>query len=228
MTMNLYEDCAEYSVLRFQGRSDWLIGRERGIGGSDASICLGMNRWKTTRQLWLQKTGRQPLEDISEKPYVIYGVKKEPQLRADFELDFEDVYEVQYEPDVILQNNSTKYLLYSPDGLLLEKATGRKGIVEFKTHAIRNSQDWNAWRESIGYDEYFIQVLHGLNVTGFDFVELRVELKRSPQYKQIRTYHIDRQDDGIIDQLTYIRQKEDEFWSTYIVADEEPPIIAFL
>ena len=159
---------------------------------------------------------------------MIYGVKKEPQLRADFALDFEDIYEVQYEEDVTLQNRERPYMLYSPDGLLIEKATGRKGIVEFKTHAIRNASDWNDWREGIGYDEYFIQVLHGLNVTGFSFVELRVELKRSLQYKQIRTYHIDIEDDGIPEQMDAVAEGVRSFWESYIETDTEPPVIAVL
>lgn len=226
--MNLYQSNNIYEVLLFKDRDDWLIGREAGIGGSDASVCLGMNRWKTTRDLWLQKTGRKPLEDISEKPYVIYGVAKEPQLRAGFDLDYEDIYEVQYEPDVILRNRSKPYMLYSPDGLLYEKATGRKGIFEAKTHAIRNASDWNAWREGIGFDEYFIQVLHGLNVTGFQFVELRVELKRSPQYKQIRTYHIDIEDEDIPAQMKAVYEAVDEYWNRYVIGGEEPPVVAYL
>lgn len=226
--MNLYEDCDTYKVLRFGNREDWLKGRLTGIGGSDASVCLGMNRWKSTRDLWASKTGRAEMEDISDRPFVIYGVKKEPQLRADFALDFEDIYEVQYENDVTLQNRERPYMLYSPDGLLIEKATGRKGIVEFKTHAIRNASDWNDWREGIGYDEYFIQVLHGLNVTGFSFVELRVELKRSLQYKQIRTYHIDIEDDGIPEQMDAVAEGVRSFWETYIETDTEPPVIAVL
>lgn len=228
MTLSLYTDTDAYSVLRFKNRADWLIGRDAGIGGSDASVCLGMNRWKTTRDLWLQKTGRQPLEDISEKPYVQYGVKKEPQLRAGFSLDYEGIYDVQYEPDVILQNKELPFMLYSPDGLIYELETGRRGIFEAKTHQIRTTSDWNAWREGIGFDEYFIQILHGLNVTGFDFVELRVELKRSNAYKQIRTYHIDVEDEGIQEQMEEVRNSIRQYWETYILADEEPPIIAFL
>lgn len=100
--------------------------------------------------------------------------------------------------------------------------------MEFKTHAIRNASDWNDWREGIGYDEYFIQVLHGLNVTGFSFVELRVELKRSLQYKQIRTYHIDIEDDGIPEQMDAVAEGVRSFWESYIETDTEPPVIAVL
>lgn len=221
----LYKDNDIYRVLKFSDRSTWLKGRKTGIGGSDASAALGMNRWKTNRDLWKEKTGRADPEDISDKDVVIYGQRKEPDLRKDFAIDFEDIYEVQYMDNVTLQSVEHPELLYSPDGLLIEKETGRKGILEIKTHAVRTSADWNDWREKIGINEYYIQVLHGLNVTGFAFVELRAELKRSNQYKQIRTYHIDTADYGVLEDIEFVSDGVLKFWNEYVVQDREPGLI---
>lgn len=226
--MDLYSETEIYRVLRFSNRKDWLKGRLTGIGGSDASVCLGQNRWQTTRDLWAYKTGKEEHADISDQPYVVYGVSKEPQLREDFRLDFRDKYEVQYEPDVTLQNKEFPFMLYSPDGLLIDLETGRKGIVEFKTHAIRKSSDWLEWREGIGFQEYYIQILHGLNVTGFDFVELRAELKRSNQYKQVRTYHVDIEDEGVLEDMQAVKEAVIDYWEKYILPDREPPVYAVL
>ena len=222
---SLFEDCETYRVFRFKSRKQWLKGREIGIGGSDASAAIGVNRWKDNRTLWLNKTHRQDPEDISDNPHVIYGQKAEEIIRQSFALDFEDVYEVQYLKDCLLQSKRRPEWCYSPDGLLIEKETGRRGILEIKTHQIRNTADWEAWRERIGYDEYYIQVLHGLNVTGFSFVELRAELKRSNQYKQVRTYHIDIEDDGVRNDMEYVGDGVSTFWNDYIVKDEEPALI---
>jgi len=38
-------------------RELWLQERKTGIGGSDASVVLGVNPYKTIRELWLEKTG---------------------------------------------------------------------------------------------------------------------------------------------------------------------------
>lgn len=225
---SLYIDNDVYRVLTFGNRDDWLKGRMTGIGGSDASACMNHNRWKTARDLWAIKTGRENPVDISDSPAVIYGREKEPQIRADFELDFDDVYDMQYMDNVTLQNIAHPYMLYSPDGLLIEKETGRKGIFEAKTHQIHDSNDWKAWREGIGYEEYFIQVLHGLNVTGFDFVCLRAELKRSPIYKQVRTYIFDIDDDGIRESAQIVFDGVKDFWGNYIIPDVEPPVIKYL
>lgn len=225
---SLYIDNDVYRVLTFGNRDQWLKGRMTGIGGSDASACMNRNRWKNARDLWAIKTCRQEPADISGSPAVIYGHRKEPQIRADFELDFEDTYKMQYVDNVTLQNIEHPYMLYSPDGLLIEKATGRKGIFEAKTHQIHDSNDWKAWREGIGYEEYFIQVLHGLNVTGFDFVCLRAELKRSPIYKQVRTYIFDIDDDGIRESAQIVFEEVKNFWEEYIEKDIEPPVIKYL
>ena len=48
------------------------------IGGSDAATIMGANRWKTLLQLWQEKTGRKPKDDLSEKESVQWGIKLEP------------------------------------------------------------------------------------------------------------------------------------------------------
>ena len=37
-------------------RCDWLDARRKGIGGSDASVIAGVNKWKSPLDLWLEKT----------------------------------------------------------------------------------------------------------------------------------------------------------------------------
>ena len=39
-------------------RIDWLLDRRKGIGGSDVSAILGLNKWKSAYQIWLEKTGK--------------------------------------------------------------------------------------------------------------------------------------------------------------------------
>jgi predicted phage-related endonuclease len=41
-------------------RHEWLAARKLGIGGSDASVVAGVNRWSSRYALWLDKTGRLP------------------------------------------------------------------------------------------------------------------------------------------------------------------------
>ena len=54
---------------------EWQIWRKKvtTIGGSDASVILGLNPWKSPMALWLEKTGKVEPEDISGKESVRLG-----------------------------------------------------------------------------------------------------------------------------------------------------------
>ena len=62
---------------------EWLKNRKR-IGGSDAAAVLGLNPYMSNLELWQVKTGLYAPDDISDKPYVIYGTNAEEHLRQLF------------------------------------------------------------------------------------------------------------------------------------------------
>lgn len=39
-------------------REEWLALRRQGIGGSDVAAILGLSKFKTQQELWMEKTGR--------------------------------------------------------------------------------------------------------------------------------------------------------------------------
>lgn len=43
------------------------------IGGSEISIVMGLNRWKTPLRLWAEKTGKFQTEDIGDREYIQLG-----------------------------------------------------------------------------------------------------------------------------------------------------------
>lgn len=122
-----------------------------------------------------RKKGLIEIEDISSNPKVKYGTEAEAPIRELFALDHPEL-EVQYIEDVTLVSNEYSWKSYSPDGLLLHKDSGLKGIYEGKTVTIENSLQLKEWDNQVPMN-YFIQVLHGLNVTKFDFVYLRVLMR---------------------------------------------------
>lgn len=221
---SLYLDNNTYIVYRFKSRSEWLIGRSdlHGIGGSDASAALAMNPWRTNLDLWQIKTGRKAAPDISDNERVQYGQNAEEYIRRLFQLKTKGIYEIQYQPDTVLQNVDHPEMLYSPDGLILEKTTGRRGIFECKTTTIMKSIDKEKWSDQIPTN-YYIQVLHGLNVTGFDFVDLYAELTYDQNYSQLRRYHIEREDK--LNDLQMVAEGIESFWKGYVLPDKEPPLI---
>ena len=61
---------------------DWLAYRKLGLGGSDASVVCGINRFKSPVELWLEKTGQLPPQDVGEAAY--WGNVLEPFVKDEF------------------------------------------------------------------------------------------------------------------------------------------------
>ena len=192
-------------------REEWLKARLNHIGGSDASVCVGMNPYKTNVELWEEKTGQRQPEDISGKDYVVYGTKAEEYLRCLFALDFSE-YQLLYDDNNMFLNSDYPWMHASLDGELLDQ-TGRHGILEIKTTNILQSMQKEKWAERIP-DNYFCQVLHYLAVTNYDFAILKAQLK-SEWGGELRIttkhYFIERKD--VEEDIKYLVDAEKRFWS---------------
>lgn len=180
--------------IQFETKSEWLKARKGKIGGSDAAAVLGLNPYKTNQELYEEMAGLRVAVDISDKSYVIYGTKAEEHIRALFALDHPE-YQVDYYGDNMLLNDRYPFAHASLDGEIIELETGRKGIFECKTTELFSSMSKEKWNGDNIPDNYYIQVLHYLMVTEYDFVDLRAQIK-SEWNSQIRLttkdYHIER------------------------------------
>ena len=173
-------------------REKWLQGRKSFIGGSDAAAILGLNPYKTNVDLWLEKTGQIKPADISDKPYVQYGNNAERSLRELFRLDHPQ-YTVKYVEHNLWVNDEYPWAHASLDGWMNDQ-DGRQGVLEIKTTNILQSMQKEKWNERIP-DNYYIQVLHYLMVTRFDFAVLKAQLKtefNGDVYLQTKHYRIER------------------------------------
>lgn len=211
-----------YRVHDFPDEAAWLAGRMNGIGGSDASAVVGMNPYKTNIELFEEKTGRRIQEDISEKPYVIYGKQAEEYIRELFRLDYPE-YQVEHHEFRILQSLSYPFMQASLDGELTDQER-RRGILEIKTTNILQSMQYEKWKDRIP-DNYYIQVLHYLLVTGYDFVVLRAHLVSEwgrDRRTTVKHYFIEREE--VREDLDMLLKEEKKFWA-YVESGRKPPLI---
>lgn len=180
-------------MVRYRNREQWLKARKRFIGGSDVSCILGLNPYKTNVQLFREKKGLVEPDDLSDNPLVQYGTNAEEHIRALFSLDRSDL-KVEYIKDNSWRNTDYPFAAASLDGWTTD-SEGRKGILEIKTASITNAQQSNKWKDQIP-DNYFCQVLFYLGVTGWDYVDLRANLKYEfsdePVKIWTKDYHIER------------------------------------
>jgi len=216
-------------------RQQWLELRQKGIGGSDASSIVGENPYKTNVQLWREKTGKTIPEDISGKPYVKYGVESEKYLRELFVLDYPD-YELEHKQYDIICHAKYPFLLGSLDGKLTHKETNLRGIFEAKTTNILSSQHKEKWNYDNIPQNYYIQLLHYLLITAYDFAIIKAQLKFVYPNKNIneivpfefkkvetKTIHKIYWRENVKEDIEYLLQEELKFWD-YIQKDIEPPL----
>lgn len=198
-------------MIKLKDRAEWLEARKNRIGGSDAACIVGMNPYRSNVELWEIKTGQVEAEDISDKPYVKYGSEAEQHLRELFKLDFPQ-YKVSYAEDNMWLNGKYPFAHASLDGWL-EDEQGRKGILEIKTTNILQSMQKEKWKNRIP-DNYYIQVLHYLMVTEFDFAVLKAQLKYDYDGDiMLITKHYKIERDEVQDDVEYLQKAEKDFYS---------------
>lgn len=206
----------------FNTREEWLQRRRGQIGGTDASACVGLNPYKSNVELWEEKTGRRIPKDISDKDYVVYGIRAEYYLRELFALDFPE-YRVTYQENNMFLNDAYPWMHASLDGELVDR-DGRHGILEIKTTNILQSMQQEKWHDRIP-DNYYCQVLHYLAVTEYDFAVLKAQLKSEWAGElriTVKHYFIERKD--VEEDIRYLVEAEKRFWDC-ITAERKPDLI---
>lgn len=209
-------------MITLASRSEWLAKRKSYIGGSEAACIVGMNPYQSNVDLWELKTGRKKAEDISDNPYVRYGTEAERPLRELFALDYPQ-YKVEYVEHNMWLNSDYPFAHASLDGWLTDRE-GRRGIWECKTTNIQSPSQKMKWENRIP-DNYFCQVLWYLAVTGFDFAELKAQLKWQTDddvFCVTKHYHIERTE--VEDDIKMLMQAAAKF-AEYLVSDKRPPLI---
>lgn len=204
-------------------REEWLEQRKNGIGGSDSAAIIGLNPYKDNVQLWKEKCGLIEAEDISDKSYVKYGTEAEDHLRNLFALDFPQ-YKVEHFENESIRHPKYPFLFASLDGVLTDKKTGEKGILEIKTTNILQSMQKEKWKEKIP-PNYYCQVLHYLNVTGYSFAILKAQLKYDYSGDIVlSTRHYLIKKSEVEEDIKYLENKEIEFWKC-VVNRVQPPLV---
>lgn len=216
--MNLYQETDCYLVEKFTTFDEWLESRGKGIGGSDAAPLCGCSHFKTLQELWFEKIKGQKKEVGG--PAVEYGRTCEPALRTLYQAKHLD-QNVQYEENICLISKESPWMRYSPDGLIWDRSSERKGILEIKTAFIRNGKQYQEWKEGVPI-EYYLQILHGLLVTGFDFVTLTAELRFWDGRAEIIERSYSRRD--VMSDLEELKRQETGAWSRYFVGGQIPPV----
>ena len=181
-------------ILHFENREEWIKARDgiKGIGGSDAAAACGMSRRKTKTQLWNEKTGRAKPKDLSGVDYVQMGVRTEGPMRDLFAALHPELIVAHFPFDIYFQEE-LPWCFATLDGMLTDRATGEKGVLEIKKFDVSRRDDWKQWDGRVP-DEYFCQVMHQLAATGYSFSYLWALLRHGDGNCSLREYYFPREE----------------------------------
>lgn len=214
-----------FNRIKYDTKKEWLKLRIKGIGGSDASSILGLNPYKSNIELWREKTLKTSGEKTFNnemKEIIEYGTKAEAPLRYLFNLTYKGVYEA-VETQELLQSKEYPFMLASLDGEITELKTNRKGVYEGKTARLMSGVQFNKWKDKVP-DNYYVQVLWYLLVTGYDFIilnaEIRTDFNNEIKYER-KIYKFERKE--VLEDIEYLKEEAIKFWQ-YVEKGEEPPL----
>ncbi|WP_342488563.1 lambda-exonuclease family protein [Cytobacillus sp. FSL W7-1323] len=186
-------------------RFEWLQERSKGIGGSDASIILGLNKYKTAFELWLEKTGQVELTEISSEA-AYWGNEMEEVVAKEFEK--------RTEKKVRRRN----FMFSHPDHHFIKANIDREvmkesALLECKTASAYLKAEWEG--EEIPA-AYLVQVQHYLAVTGKEKAYIAVLIGGNHfTWKEIQ------RDDELIQMII---DAEVNFWEKHVLGFVPPEL----
>jgi putative phage-type endonuclease len=191
------QDCAT--------REYWLLERRTGIGGSDAAAVLGLSRWRSPLDVYLEKTGTDV--EITDTPAMYWGRRLERVILEAYVEQTGVAVDAPVGVYRMLRSSTRPWQIYSPDGMAADR------LVEIKT--ARTAEGWGEPGTDEVPDDYAIQVQHGMAVTGLPRCDVAVLIGGS----DFRVYTVERDNALIADLIA----AEAAFWQRVERRDPPPP-----
>lgn len=190
--------------------SEWVKYRVTGIGGSDVAALMGISKYRTPLEVWLEKTGRRESPDLSDKESVEWGNRLEGVIRDKF-AEMHPELKVS-EVNATLVRKDRLWAHANLDGVVMD-ADGRFGILEIKTVGKAREHDWDN-----GVPDYYLtQVTHYMSVTGWDYAYVAA-LIGGQRYVE---YRIERDEEDVV----AVTNAVDSFWRGFVLPDAMPAIV---
>lgn len=187
-------------------KEDWLKLRTQGIGGSDVSVIVGINQYKSIFQLWMEKTGLM-IPEVEDNEYIHFGNVLEPIVRQEFMR--RTGIKVRQKKSII-QHPNYSFMFANVDGVIYEE--DGISIFEAKTASAFKAKEWDNHVPK----EYQLQIQHYMAVTGAKRTYIAA-LIGGNQF----VYHIVERDEELIN---LIIRMEKQFWDNHVLNNIPPEI----
>lgn len=185
---------------------EWLQSRRRGICGSDVAKVLGLSKYSSPYQIWMDKTGKIEIDTSETSEAAYWGHQMEEVVAKEFQKRTGKKVRVS---NKIYFHKDYPFLLANVDRVVV----GEDAILECKTASEYLKDSWADDEIPIAY---LAQVQHYLNVLDKQKAYIACLIGGNKfVWKEIQ------RDDELIEQMT---ARLVDFWENYVLADVAPPV----
>lgn len=180
---------------------DWLMHRQKSIGGSDASAIIGLNPWSSPYSVWADKLGKLPAKEDNE------AMRQGRDLEFYVAQRFSEATgkKVRRENNILI-NPMYPFAHANVDRMVVGEDAG----LECKTTSALNMKNF---KNGAFPDTYYVQCVHYMMVTGCKKWYLAVLVLN----KEFMVFEIERDED----EIDALAESEAAFWKH--VQDNTPP-----
>ena len=192
-------------IYSYENQEQWHDLRGIGVGGSDIGAILGVNKWKSAIDVYIDKTDGN--KSVNNR-FTHFGHKLEKVVFEEFAERHSELkcYTVPY----TIQRG---VCVANVDGMFYDAKTDRYGVIELKTTSAYNKDEWTG--DTVP-QSYYAQVQHYLYVTGLRFAYIAC-LIGGNDYKE---FYIERD----LDDQELIEERANDFWKNYVLK-KIPPMV---
>jgi len=191
---------------------DFSVDRSKYIGGSDIGAILGLSRFKTPLEVWMEKTGKETKR--LDSLHLRFGSFAEEFVASEYSRA--TGFELLHDESIFIHPEHA-FMSAHMDRFVLEVGSSSPTrLLECKTANPFSSGDWG----EVGSDQvpmsYLCQCIWYMAITGIEKTDLAVLFGNS----DFRIYEITR-DQGLEE---LVIAKATTFWNDYVLKDIPPPV----
>jgi len=190
---------------------DFSVDRSKYIGGSDIGAILGLSRFRSPLEVWMEKTGKEA-KRLDSLP-LRFGSFAEEFVASEYSRV--TGFELIHDESIYIHPENAFMSAHMDRFVLEDRSSSPTRILECKTANPFSSGDWG----EVGSDEvpmsYLFQCFWYMAITNINKVDLAVLFGNS----DFRIYEIARD----MELESAVLQKASVFWNDYVLKDIPPP-----
>lgn len=190
-------------------RQTWLTLRRTGIGSSDMAAVLGMSRYRSELDVYLDKIGETPLDSDDAGEAALWGNLLEHVVAV----EWADRHGVAVRRVGTVAHVAHRHMICDLDRMVTGCPDHKRCALEVKT---RSAWKADEWKDGAIPDDVEAQVMHQLAVTGLDAIHVAALVGG----QRLESRLVARDSDYIGDLL----RVGESFWNGHVTAGVPPTI----